>query len=62
MPVHCHHYSFSYEENVLFSLVFAIVYDLLDHLKPREESAYDLNMIKDFIIRILLRIFVSRIA
>ena len=39
---------FSYEENVSISSVFAIVYGLLDHLEPKEESTYESKVIRDF--------------
>ena len=39
---------FSYEENVSISSVFAILYGLLDHLEPKEDSTSNTKVIKDF--------------
>ena len=39
---------FSYEENVSISSVFAILYGLLDHLEPKEDSTLDSKVIKEF--------------
>ena len=43
---HCH--IFSYEENVSILSVFTILYGLLDHLEPKEDSTSNTKVIRDF--------------
>ena len=49
---------FSYKENVSISSAFTIVYGLLDHLKPKEESTYDSYDSYDYVYKCYLFNFV----